>query len=160
MISDGGDGKNEIALGLLYFVSWIRRCAALTKLVVIVRDPEHRLLGRFVAHPLGQDAGFFGSMAPMVWVIEMRSIGHGTQTPLHSTGSYATVKVGPPPAQPERPLPAIASPSASRALKGNCFLKLPCPNPTAGLQSTQKNKTEESNGCSDIHHEIGSGRVI
>src|SRR6516165_244425 len=82
------------------------------------------------------------------------------QTPLHSTGSYATVKVGPPPAQPERPLPAIASPSASRALKGNCFLKLPCPNPTAGLQSTQKNKTEESNGCSDIHHEIGSGRVI
>jgi hypothetical protein len=80
VISDGGDGKNEIALGLLYFVSWIRRCAALTKLVVIVRDPEHRLLGRFVAHPLGQDAGFFGSMAPMVWVIEMRSIGHGANS--------------------------------------------------------------------------------
>jgi hypothetical protein len=36
--------------------------------------------------------------------------------------SYATVVVGPPPAlQSERPLPAITSPSASRALQDNCF---------------------------------------
>src|SRR6516165_10102298 len=47
------------------------------KLVVIVRDPEHRLLLRFVADLLGQDAGFFGSLAPVIWVIEVRGSGHG-----------------------------------------------------------------------------------
>jgi len=46
-----------------------------SKLIVIVRDPEHRLLGPFVAHLLGQDAGFFGSLAPMLWVVEMRAMG-------------------------------------------------------------------------------------
>jgi hypothetical protein len=35
------------------------------KLVVIVRDLEHRLLGPFVAHLLGQDTALFGSLVPM-----------------------------------------------------------------------------------------------
>ena len=48
------------------------------KLVVIVRDPQHHLSGRFVAHLLGQDAGFFGAPAPMFRVAKiMRGIGHG-----------------------------------------------------------------------------------
>jgi hypothetical protein len=47
------------------------------KLVVIVRDPKHHLLDRFVDHLLGQDAGFFRSMVPMLWVVEMRGKGHG-----------------------------------------------------------------------------------
>jgi len=42
------------------------------KIVVIVRDPEHQLLGRFVAHPLGQDAGFFRSLVPVFRIAEMR----------------------------------------------------------------------------------------
>ena len=49
------------------------------KLVIIVRDPQHHLLGRFVNHLLSQDAGFFGSLAPMLWVVEMRANGHGTR---------------------------------------------------------------------------------
>jgi hypothetical protein len=48
------------------------------KLVVVARDPQHHLLGRFVAHLLGQDAGFFRSLVPMFWVIEMPHNGHGT----------------------------------------------------------------------------------
>jgi hypothetical protein len=43
---------------------------------VIVRDPEHQLLGRFVAHLLGQDAGFFRSLMPVFGVVEMRCNGH------------------------------------------------------------------------------------
>ena len=50
------------------------------KLVVIVGDPERRLLLRFVAHLLGQDAGFFGSLAPMIWFIEVRGNGHGANS--------------------------------------------------------------------------------
>ena len=46
------------------------------KIVVIVRDPEHQLLGRFVAHPLGQDADFFRSLVPNFWVVEMLCNGH------------------------------------------------------------------------------------
>jgi hypothetical protein len=49
------------------------------KLVVIVCDPEHYLLGRFVVHLLGHNAGFFGSPVPMFWVVEMRGNGHGTR---------------------------------------------------------------------------------
>ena len=45
------------------------------KFIVILRDPEHHPLGRFVTHLLGQDAGFFGSLAPMLWVVEMRAMG-------------------------------------------------------------------------------------
>src|SRR6516165_5846469 len=50
------------------------------KFVVIVGDPEHRLLLSFVAHLLGQDAAFFGSLAPMIWVIEVRRNGHGANS--------------------------------------------------------------------------------
>ena len=39
-----------------------------SKLPVIVRDPEHDLLGRFVVHLFGQDVGSFGSLPPMFWV--------------------------------------------------------------------------------------------
>ena len=48
------------------------------KLVVIVRDPQHHLPERLVAHLFGQDAGFFGAPAPMFRVAKiMRGIGHG-----------------------------------------------------------------------------------
>jgi hypothetical protein len=47
-----------------------------TKRLVIVHDPEHYLLGRFVVHLLGQDAGFFGPPTIIFWVVEMRDIGH------------------------------------------------------------------------------------
>jgi hypothetical protein len=43
------------------------------ELVVILRDPQHHLLGRFASHLLGQDAGFFRSIVPMLWVVEMRA---------------------------------------------------------------------------------------
>ena len=49
------------------------------KLVVIVRDLEHHLLGPFVAHPLGQDAGFFGTPVPIFGVVEMWCNGHETR---------------------------------------------------------------------------------
>jgi hypothetical protein len=45
--------------------------------VVIVRDPEHYLLGCFVIHLLGQDTGVLGSQLPMFWIVEMRDIAHG-----------------------------------------------------------------------------------
>ena len=48
-----------------------------SKLLVIVRDPEHYLLGCFVIHLLGQDMGFLGSFAPVFGIVEMRDIGHG-----------------------------------------------------------------------------------
>ena len=46
------------------------------KLDVIVRDPEHYLLGCFVVHLLGQNARFLGSPTPVFWIFEMRDIGH------------------------------------------------------------------------------------
>src|SRR6516164_5113450 len=49
-----------------------------SKLVAILGDHQHRLLGRFVAHPLGQLAGFFRSQLPIFGVIEIRFGGHGT----------------------------------------------------------------------------------
>jgi hypothetical protein len=49
-----------------------------SEFVVIVRDPEHYLLGCFVIHLLGQDTGFFGSQLPMFWIVEMRDIAHGS----------------------------------------------------------------------------------
>jgi len=55
----------------------MERFAAL-KLLVIVRDPEHYLLGRFVAHLLGQDTGFLDSSAIIFWIVEMRDIGRGS----------------------------------------------------------------------------------
>ena len=58
----------------LYLVDEADKCSG-GKLVVIVRDPEHRLLGPFVTHLLGQDATFFGSLMPVVWVVEMRDTG-------------------------------------------------------------------------------------
>jgi hypothetical protein len=38
----------------------------------VVSGPEHYLLGRFVVHLLGQDAGFPGSTTPTFWIIETR----------------------------------------------------------------------------------------
>ena len=55
----------------------MERFAAL-KLLLIVRDAEHYLLGRFVAHLLGQDTGFLGSSAIIFWIVEMRGNGHGS----------------------------------------------------------------------------------
>ena len=49
-----------------------------SEFVVIVRDPEHYLLGCFVIHLLGQDSGFLGSQLPMFWIVEMRDIAHGS----------------------------------------------------------------------------------
>jgi hypothetical protein len=46
--------------------------------LLVIRDPEHLLLVSFVVHLLGQDAGFLGSLTPMVWVVEMRGKRHGT----------------------------------------------------------------------------------
>jgi len=49
------------------------------KIVVIVRDPEHQLLGSFVARLLGQDARFFRSLVPLFGAVEvLRCNGHGT----------------------------------------------------------------------------------
>ena len=49
------------------------------KIGVIVRDPEHQLLGPFVARLLGQDAGFFRSLVPLFGAVEvLRFNGHGT----------------------------------------------------------------------------------
>jgi hypothetical protein len=36
-----------------------------SKPVAILRDAEHRLLGPFVDHPLGQEASLFGSLVPI-----------------------------------------------------------------------------------------------
>ena len=55
------------------------------KLDVIVRDPEHYLLGCFVVHLLGQDTGFLGSPTPMFWIFQMRDIGHGRALSSHHT---------------------------------------------------------------------------
>ena len=66
-------GKERLQLPF-YLVDEADKCSG-GKLVVIVRDPEHRLLGPFVTHLLGQDATFFGSLMPVVWVVEMRDTG-------------------------------------------------------------------------------------
>src|SRR6516165_10796228 len=50
-----------------------------SKLVALLRDAQHRLLSRFVGHPLGQAASFFGSLVPIFGVVEMRGNGHGTR---------------------------------------------------------------------------------
>ena len=47
-----------------------------SEFVVIVRDPEHYLLGCFDIHLLGHDTGFLGSQLPMFWIVEMRGIAH------------------------------------------------------------------------------------
>ena len=49
-----------------------------SEFVVIVRDPEHYLLGCFDIHLLGHDTGFLGSQLPMFWIVEMRDIGRGS----------------------------------------------------------------------------------
>src|SRR6516225_12138633 len=71
--------------------------------------------------------------------------------------SYATVKVGAAPRAAVRAAPArdhepIGEPRVAGQLLSNC----PAPIQQRGLQSTPQDKTHNSNGCSDIHHEIGS----
>ena len=51
-----------------------------SKLVALLRDAQHRLLDRFVGHPLGQEASFFGSLLPIFGVVDIRCNGHGTRT--------------------------------------------------------------------------------
>ena len=72
------EGENGEASAPFYLVDEADKCSG-GKLVVIVHDPEHRLLGPFVASLLGQDAAFFGSLVPMVWIVEMRGNWHGTR---------------------------------------------------------------------------------
>ena len=57
-----------------------RACSRVdSKIVLIVRDREHQLLGPFVARLLGQDAGFFRSPVPLFGAVEvLRCNGHGT----------------------------------------------------------------------------------
>jgi len=50
-----------------------------SKRVAMLRDAQHRLLSRFVDHPLGQAASFFGSLVPIFGVVETRGNGHGTR---------------------------------------------------------------------------------
>jgi hypothetical protein len=47
-----------------------------SKLVVMVRDPEHYLLRCLIVHLLGQHTGFLGSLLPMFRVVEMRGTGN------------------------------------------------------------------------------------
>jgi hypothetical protein len=49
-----------------------------SKPIAYLRDQEHRVLGRFVAHPLGQVASFPGSLVPIFGVVDIRCNGHGT----------------------------------------------------------------------------------
>jgi len=49
-----------------------------SKLLAHLRDHEHRLLGRFVAHSLGQAASFLGSLVPIFGFVDIRCNGHGT----------------------------------------------------------------------------------
>jgi hypothetical protein len=37
--------------------------------LVIVSDPEHHFLGFFIGHCISDSARFFGSLAPMLWII-------------------------------------------------------------------------------------------
>jgi hypothetical protein len=48
---------------------------------------------------------------------------------------------------------------AADSCDGDFYLRRPWIS-NSGLQSTPQNKVQNSNGCSDIHHKIGSGRVI
>src|SRR5215831_7919342 len=48
-----------------------------SKLVALHRDAQHRLLSRFVDHPLGQAASFFGSLVPIFGVVDIRCNGRG-----------------------------------------------------------------------------------
>jgi hypothetical protein len=49
------------------------------KRFAILSDPQHRLLGRLVDHPLSRAASFFGSLVPKFGVIEIWCSGHGTR---------------------------------------------------------------------------------
>ena len=50
-----------------------------SKLVALHRDAQHRLLDRFIGHPLGQEASFFGSLLLIFGVVDIRCNGHGTR---------------------------------------------------------------------------------
>ena len=50
-----------------------------SKLVAMLRDAQHRVLGLFVGHPLGQPASLFGSLVPIFGVVDIRCNGHGTR---------------------------------------------------------------------------------
>src|SRR6516165_3497672 len=46
-----------------------------SKLVALLRDPQHHLLERFVGHPRGQEASFFGPLLPISGVVATRCNG-------------------------------------------------------------------------------------
>ena len=48
-----------------------------SKLVAMLRDAQHRVLGLFVGHSLGQAASFFRSLVPIFGVVDIRCNGHG-----------------------------------------------------------------------------------
>ena len=50
-----------------------------SKLVALLRDAQHHLLERFVGHPLGQEASFFGPLLSIFGVVDIRCNGHGTR---------------------------------------------------------------------------------
>ena len=43
-----------------------------SKLVAMLRDAQHRVLGFFIDHPLGQAASFFGSLVPIFGIVDIR----------------------------------------------------------------------------------------
>jgi hypothetical protein len=47
-----------------------------SKPVALLRDAQHRLLDSFIGHPLGQAAGFFGSLVPILGVVDVWCCGH------------------------------------------------------------------------------------
>jgi len=62
--------------------------------VAILSDPQHRLLGRFIHHQLGQDAGFLRSLAPIFGVFEIRRSGHGTRPLSGRIGASVALRLG------------------------------------------------------------------
>src|SRR5262249_49870464 len=42
---------------------------------VVLCDPDHHLPGQIIVHLFSQDAGFFGSVSPVLGIVEMWSIG-------------------------------------------------------------------------------------
>ena len=47
-----------------------------SKAIAILSDHQHRLLGRFVGHPRGQVASFFGSLVPISGAVNVRCYRH------------------------------------------------------------------------------------
>ena len=64
-----------------------------SKPIAIRSDHEHRLLSLFIAHLLGQGAGFFSSPVPISGMVEIRCSGHGTH-PFSSDSEHPNAESG------------------------------------------------------------------